>query len=250
MDLSNIRTEVRDILGEDAADFWTDAELNRYITEAQFRFLGEARWPWMITSGTAAVAAATATVALGEGIEWNNLIAVSLQKATDTRIYLPKRVSPSKGFDLRTMYSTTHKASYPEWYYISAVADADADNLYIYTLTLIPTPTSAMTLAFLYVRDGVVLTGDTVKPDLPVEYHKALVHYAAGTAWLKEVGPDARKAREQFEMYASVVGQAKNDHMGEPDDTPLVMGKDEPQWGQGRYKGDPWLLRIPETLGP
>jgi hypothetical protein len=188
-------------------------------------------------------------VALTEAIEPSRIIAVSLQKTGDSRIYLPVRVSPAKGFDLRSMYSTDTTASYPQWYYISAVADTDNDNLYIYTLTLVPTPTGAMTLAFLYIRDGVVLSGDTTEPDLPVEYHKALVHYAAGTAWLKELNGGG-KAAEQFEMYAGVVDQARGEHLSEPDDTPLIMGADEPQYRVGRSPGDPWMLRIPDTLGP
>lgn len=249
MDLSAIRTQVRDIIGELVADFWTDAELNRYITEAQFRFLAEANWPWLITGSTATVTAAQATVALTESFEPTNLVAVRLTKDGDTRTYLPKRVTPQKGFDLTTMFSTSTTASYPEWYYLSAVADADSNNLYIYTLTLIPTPTSAMTLTFLYLRDAADLSGDTVEPDLPVEFHKALVHYAAGTAWLKELngGP---KAQEQFDLYALIVEQAKREFFADPDDTPVVMGKDEPQYSRRRPPSDPWLLRIPETLGP
>ncbi len=249
MDLVGIRTEVRDIIGETTADFWTDAELNRYITEAQFRFLGEANWPWLITGSTAAVVGGTATVALAESIEPHNLVAVRLTKTGDSRTYLPKRVSPAKGFDLTTRYATNTTQSYPEWYYISAVADVDTDNLYIYTITLIPTPTSAMTLTFLYLRDGVVLSADTVEPDLPVEFHKGLVHYAAGTAWLKELN-GGQKAQEQFELYALTVEQAKREFFAEPDDTPLVMGKDEPQYSVSRPPADPWMLRIPETLGP
>lgn len=249
MDRLAIRTEVRDIIGELVADFWTDAELNRYITEAQFRFLGEANWPWLITGSTAAVVAATATVPLAESIEPQNIVAMRLTKAGDTRTYLPKRVTPQKGFDLLTMYSTTTKTSYPLWYFISAVADADADNLYIYTLTLIPTPVGAMTLTFLYLRDGTILALDTDEPDLPVEFHKALVHWAAGTAWLKELngGP---KAQEQFELYRAVVEHAQREFFSDPDDTPVVMGKDEPQFSLRHPVPDPWLLRIPETLGP
>lgn len=249
MDLLAIRTQVRDVIGETAADFWGDAELNRYITEAQFRFLGEANWPWLITGSTAAVVAATATVALAESVEPQNIVAVRLTKTGDTRTYLPKRVTPQKGFDLLTRFSTSTTASYPQWYFVSAVADVDTDNLYIYTLTLIPTPTSAMTLTFLHLRDGTDLSADTVEPDLPVEFHKALVHFAAGTAWLKEVngGP---KAAEQFQLYSEVVNQAKREFFSDPDDTPIVMGKDEPQFSLRRPPTDPWLLRIPETLGP
>lgn len=247
MDLLAIRTQVRDIIGELVADFWTDAELTRYITEAQFRFLGEERWPWQITGTTAAVTGGTATVALAEGIEPSKIVALRLTKDGDTKTYLPRRVSPAKGFDLLTMYPTAQTSSYPEWYFISSVADADTDNLYIYTLTLIPTPTSAMTITFLYIRDAVDLTGDTIEPDLPVEYHKALVHYAAGTAWMKELREQV-KAQEQFRMYQVVVDQARGEHLAEADNELLIVGGEE--MAPGGRSSDPWLRLIPETLGP
>lgn len=247
MDLLAMRTEVRDIVGELVADFWTDAELNRYITEAQFKFLGEAQWPWLVTASTLSFTGGTPTASFAESVEPQNIIAVSLEKVGDTRRYALQRVSPAKGFELQNRYSTATTSSYPGWWYASAVADADSDNLYIYTVTLIPTPTSNMTFRFLYLRDGVVLSGDTVEPDLPVEFHKALVHYAAGTAWLKELngGP---KAQEQFDLYNLTVVQAKREFFADNNDQPLVMGKNEPQYEIGRPPQDPWLMRMPETL--
>lgn len=250
MDLSVARTQVRYILGETTADFWTDAELNLYLLEAQHRFLGEANWPWLITSTTVAFSAGVATKAVGEGIEAQNIIAVNLAVNGDTRTYTPTRVSPVKGFELGTLYNTTTTAANPLYWYVSAVADADNDNLYIQTFTLVPAPTSAITMNVLYLRDAAAaFTSDTDEPDLPLEYHKALVHYAAGTAWLKELN-GAPKAQEQFDLYNKVVEQAKNEWFGQVESDPLVMGKDEPQYGVRRPPADYWLLRMPETLGP
>lgn len=251
MDLSVARTQVRYILGETTADFWTDAELNLYLLEAMHRFLGESNWPWLITAGTnVTFTGGTATAALAESVEAANIIAISLEKTGESRRYIPRRVSPVKGFQLQTDYSTTTTNSYPMWWYVSASADSDNDNLYVQTITLIPTPTAGMTLRFLYLRDpAAAFTSDTDEPDLPVEYHKALVHYAAGTAWLKELNGGA-KAQEQFDLYSTIVDAAKREYMGQVETMPLIMGGDEPQYSSRYRPQDPWMLRIPETLGP
>jgi|SRR3990170_3521620 len=249
MNLGTMRTEVRDIIGELTADFWTDAELNRYLTEAHFRFIGEATWPWLLTEATASLAATVDTLELPAGVDYTKSINLSLTPEGETRIYQPVRVSPSKGFQLRTMYSSTTTVQRPSWFYVTSVADGSAEALFTTTIKFIPAPTGTMEVEYQYFRQVSDFTADNDIPDAPVEYHKGLVHYAAGTAWLKELngGP---KAKEQFELYSLVVEQAKREFFAEPNDQPLVMGKDEPQFGLRFVPGDPWLTRIPETLGP
>ena len=245
MDRGTIRTEIRDILGELTADFWSDAELNRYINEAQYRFNGEARWPWLISEGTGTLTASNPNFALPAGVPFPRSINITLTKSGDSKMYQPVRVSPTKGWDLRARHSTTTTASYPRWFYVTAATSAAGTVTYV--IRFIPTPNSNMTVDYQYLRRVSDLTTDAAVPDMPVEYHKALVHYAAGTAWLKELN-GAQKAREQFELYRAVVEQAKREFFAEPDDEPLVIGKDEPQLG--RLDEDPWMLRIPDTLGP
>lgn len=251
MNLGTMRTEVRDVIGELTADFWTNAELNRYLTEAHFRFIGEATWPWLLTEATGSLAAGVDDLDLPDGVDFTKNINISLTPEGETRLYQPVRVSPSKGFQLRTMYSSTTTAQRPSWFYVTSVADGSGEALFTTTIKFVPTPTDTMEVEYQYFRQVPDFTADSDVPDLPVEYHKALVHYAAGTAWLKELngGP---KGGEQFELYALVVEQAKREFFAEPNDTPLVMGKDEPQYDTrfARLRGDPWMERIAETLGP
>src|SRR6266542_2953849 len=47
MDLTTLRLEVRERLGELNADFFTDAEVDRAINDAYRRFSSEERWPWL-----------------------------------------------------------------------------------------------------------------------------------------------------------------------------------------------------------
>jgi hypothetical protein len=228
MNRGEMRTEVRDIVGEEVADFWSEPELNRHLNEAHFRFLNEERWPWLVSEATGSIAAEDPGFDLPAGVAMNRAINIRLT-GVDLRPYPPERVSPSKGFELRDAHSPGYTSPYPRWFYIASVLDASGSGDFVYTVRFVPDNTTDMDIDLQYFRAGVELGSDGDYPDLPVEYHKALVHYAAGTAWLKELN-GAQKAKEQFELYADVVTQAKKEWLSEPDDDPLVIGSDEPQY--------------------
>lgn len=249
MDLGTMRTQVRDIVGELAADFWTDAELNRYLNEANIRFQFEATWPWLLTESVDTLEGGTSTLLLQEGVDVNRHINISLTKEGDTtRTHNPIRVSPTKGFEMRRRYNNLTTVNWPNWYYVVATSDDSAVGLFSSVIKFIPTPADDMDVEYQYYRVPLEMTTDAFVPDLPVQYHKGLVHHAAGTAWLKEFngGP---KATEQFTLYNEVVNQARRENFSDANDAPLVMGKDEPQYKIGRGPEDIWLLRMPETLG-
>lgn len=248
MDLSTMRTEVRDIIGEDTADFWSDAELNRYLNEAQRRFIGENRWSWLLTEGTGTLYASDPEFILTEGVADYRHLNIMLTRDGDTRPYLPTKVSPARGFQLRTAYYTAQ--AYPQWFYVTSAADDDNDGEFWTTVRFIPTPTDDLDIEFQYYRTPATLDGESDAPDMPVAYHKALVHHAAGTAWLKELNAQG-KAQEQFELYDAVVRQALDDEESSPDDDFLVVGGDD----NGSVPGpmltatDYALRRISPTLG-
>lgn len=246
MNRGDIRTQVRDVVGETTADFWSDAELNRYIQEAHFRFLQEERWPWLVTEGTSQLTAGDGELELTEGVAASRHVNFTLTKSGDTKSYQPVRVDASKGFQLKSRFYQA--GSYPGWFYITSVADSDDGGDYTWVARFVPEPSSDMDVDFQYTRTPVEFSGDNDTPDVPLEYHKALVHYAAGLAWLKELN-GAAKAQEQFDLYAGVVAQARVEFQAEPDDTPLVMGKDEPQFSGRSAWGRVWDPQLPETLG-
>lgn len=245
MDLSSILTEVRDILGEESQDFWSDAELTRYVNEGQRRFAAEERWNWLITEGIGQLDADDPELLLVEGVDPNRHMNIRLQKDGDTatRAYLPVKVAPTKGFELGTLYSTT--SSYPEWFYITRVYSDMEDGSYQTVVKFVPTPNALMDVTYQYFRTPAPLEAGPDVPDLPVDFHKALVHYAAGTGWLKELN-GGKKAQEQFDLYAVVRDQARDEQASQAPDDYLVAGKNEPQLPQGRRDV---MSRIPEILG-
>jgi hypothetical protein len=249
MDRFTIRTEVRDIVGETVEDFWKDTELNRYIDEAQYRFSQEERWSWLITEGTETLFGGGSTIDLIEGVHQFRHMSIMLNKVGEsTRMYLPVRVQPSKGFELRALYP--NPSTYPQWYYVTHVQDSN-DGVFIATIKFVPEPIDDFDVQYQYFRMPDSLSSDSSAPDCPIQFHKAIVHYAAGLAWEKELsaGP---KASDQFQLYGKVVEQARIEERSQADDEVLAWGSDEPQYNRGRYPGgwsDPrWL--IPETLGP
>jgi hypothetical protein len=248
MDLSTMRTEVRDIIGEETADFWSDAELNRYLNESLRRFSGENRWSWLLTEGTGTLYANDPEFILTDGVAEYRHLHFMLTRSGDTRPYLPERVSPARGFQLRTRYYTAQ--AYPKWFYVTSVEDSDNDGSFWTTVRFIPTPTGDVDITFQYYRTPATLDGDTDVPDVPAQYHKALVHHAAGTAWLKELNGGG-KAQEQFQMYEAVVREAVDDEETQSDDTIFIVGGDGES---GRAPGEQLssaeyaLLRIAPTL--
>lgn len=249
MNRGDARTEIRDILGEDTADFWKDAEINRYLRKALQAFAREERWPFYMTEFTGTLLAGDSDMELTEGIADSRHLNFTLNKTTETRSYQPKRISGSEGFALRSTYATSATLSYPGWYYITQVISGTDDSSPIYVARFIPTPVSEMDVEGQYYRQPVEMTADADVLDLPVEYHDAPVHYAAMLAWLKELNGGG-KAGEQSQLYANIVEKARADYRSEPDDTPLIMGGEEPTTAMHGPERDYYLSRIPETLGP
>jgi hypothetical protein len=142
----------------------------------------------------------------------------------------------------------TQPTTYPAWYYVASVT---SDTGVVDTvLRFIPAPVSDLDVDYQFFRTPDDMVDDIDIPDLPVTYHQALVHYAAGTAWLKELNGRG-KAEEQYQSYAGIVEQARGEWMTQADDDPIVMGQDEPQYDRGVWStADPLYLRMPSTLGP
>lgn len=250
MNLTTMLTETRDIVGELTADFWTDAELTRYLNEALRRVAGANRWSWLLTEGTGTISAEDPDFILEDGVAEYRHLHLMLTKAGDTRPYLPERVSPARGFELRTRYYQSQ--SYPNWFYVTSVEDDDADGSFWTTVKFIPTPTEDVDVEYQYYRNPVALSGGNDVPDVPVQYHKALVHFAAGTAWLKELN-GGQKAQEQFSLYDAIVREAIDDEESQSDDTILIAGgngESTRRPGEQLSAKDYALLRISPTLGP
>lgn len=244
---SELRTEIRYILSETTADHWSDAELNGYLNEALRRLAGENRWSWLLTEGTGQLIAGDPEFILQEGVAEYRHLNIMLTRDGDTRPYLPKRVSPARGFALRQAFYTAQ--SYPTWFYVTSVADDDNDGVFWTTVRFVPTPNVDVDIDYQYYRQPATLDADGDAPDVPVQYHKALVHHAAGTAWLKELGPSSAKAQEQFSLYAGIVEEARTDEESQADDDLLVVGGEEPVFDRLVTPDEYVRWRIADTLG-
>lgn len=251
MNRGELRTEVRDIVGEversdGDGDFWKNAELNRHIDEAQRRFLNEERWPWLLSEGSGSLVAEDPDLELVEGVAATRHLNITLTRVDWDRLYQPKRVSPAQGFQLKNEYASG-VGNEPEFFYVTSVqSPAGPGDGYIYVVKFVPAPVQDMDVSYQFYRSGVPMDADDSEPDMPEDYHQGVAHYAAGLAWLKELVGGERKAQEQFEMYAGVVSQARGEWFGAPEDSIVVMGADPTK----AHRGDPWLRLIPETLGP
>jgi hypothetical protein len=243
-----IRSAVRDVIGELVADFWSDAELNRYIDQGHFRFLKTEHWPWLLTASTLVFTGGVAFADLPENIDPAQIVAFKLGVTGATNVYQPVRVSAMKGFALEARFNSSTSTTYPGWFYVSQVTDADNDALFLSRITLVPAPSTGMTLTFVYRRPIVEFTADADVPVLPVEYHMAIAHYAASQAFLKELNGGG-KASEQLGMYRGIVEQCSVEFLREPDGEPLIAGANEPQYRDAGGSSD-WDPQFPDTLGP
>lgn len=251
MDRQQLRDHVRAIIGETTeADFWTDPELNRWLNEAQRRFLQSEKWPWLVTEATGQLLTSDSTpgeLSLQEGVSSYRHVNFLLSRDGVAAPWQPTRVLPASGFMLRTRFYTS--AAYPSYFYITSVVDSDDDGQYETVARFLPAPSVNIDVTYQYYRTPVDMSGDTDVPDVPLEYHMALVHYAAARAWEKELagGP---KAGEQDDLYTFILTQARDEYLNSEPDSPLIAGSEPPQPGS-LYGTDYYMRsRIPDTLGP
>lgn len=247
MDREDIRDAVQEILGEATADFWGETQLDLRISEAQRRFLAAERWPWLVTEGTGQLTADDPDLELQEGVAATRHLNITLiPESSPTRRYTPRRLSAVQGFSMRNLY--TSNTQYPEYFYVTSVADSDDNGQYTYVAKFVGTPSASMDVEYQYFRAGQTFDGDNDVPDMPEEFHMALVHYVAARCWEKELGPDASKAREQDSLYAFILDQARTEWLQQPEDTPLIVGSEPPEYG-GTDIDTYTRMRIPEVLG-
>lgn len=241
--------EIRNRLGEEEEDFWSDAdELIPFLNKGVTRFASEARWPWYLTEVSDTLAGGESDYELPDGLLFPKGFGVLLTANGQLRPYQPTRVPAAKGQELRQTFYVN--ATYPQWYYLVTVqedGDADVQN-YIQVVRFIPTPISDMDLNFLYYRSPFKPDAGSAELDVPDDYIDGPIAYATYLAWKKEL-QGSNKAQESLEEYAYVVSSAKRDVRKDSDDATRGWGNEEPQFLHG-VNDDPIALRLPELFGP
>lgn len=192
-----------------SGDFWTDAYLNRLIDEAYRRFCRAERWDWLwAVQGNIAVPEGSTSVEFINEIPANRhgLLQLKTDEASP-RYITPVQVSPVEGVRLQRDYAG--RTGDPEVFFVARNIDIeyeDDPSERAAIATLVPAPSEDMIAEYHYIQAPQGLTSETDEPVIPEQYHDALVAWAAGRAWLKEL--HSGKAREQFEIYDSILEDA------------------------------------------
>jgi len=205
VNLTTIRTEVRERVGELTADFFTDAQVDRAINEAVRRFAQAERWPWLITETTTALAADEDELEMPDNVPPNRVFNMMVVADGDVTPRQVERVSPDEGFRLRL--ANWQRTNRPRYYYIVRAA-TDSSATTIYTMRFVPTADQDYDVTFQYYDVPDDLSSGSDVPDMPIEYHDAIPSWAAGKLFLTELDI-SQKASEQFEMYSAILNQAR-----------------------------------------
>jgi hypothetical protein len=238
--LSELRTDVRERIGEDAADFFTDAEVDRAINLGVTTFTAEEPWPWLYTAFTSTLAGGATTKQLPNNVSVHRFFNLAIFGGDLARGRLLERVEPEQGFQLR--YDYTNLNSSPTYYYISAAVQTAGAT--IYTVTVTPTPNVSYDMEALYMRVPAVLASAGDEPDMPDEFQPAVAAWAAGHLYLKEMDI-SQKSQEQFALYNKVLEQARKVlevHV----DSDVAWGREAPL---RRFAKSTIWDRLPSQLG-
>ena len=251
MDLTDLRLETRERLGELTADFWTDVEVDRAINEALNRFCMEEKWPFLLTDYSNTLAAATTELDLPDDVSLNRMFNLAVSGGSLSYGRMLERLSSADGF--RQQFNAQALTGPPRWYYIirsSAIVVGAPPT--VYTVKFIPTPDVDYDLSGQYMAVPTMLSGAQDEPVIPTEYQEAIPARAAGKLFLKEnMAAISQKASEQFQLYFQVLAQARKDFKEFDLDETVAWGRSHPHGrrpGRGLMTNDPWN-RIPPTLG-
>lgn len=246
MDLTDLRLEVRERLNELTADFFTADEVDRAINEAIRRFCAEESWPFLLTEWTSSITTSTAELDMPADISLTRVFNLAI---SGSNLAIPRmlvRVDGNEGFVLRHQYSLS--TGTPRWYYITRSNQND-DNAppVTYTAKLIPASDGDYDVEAQYMAVPATLTGTAEEPMVPTEYQAAIVAWAAGNLFLKELGI-SQKASEQFGLYAKVLDQARKDLKAFSLDEVVAWGRRHPLAADRGGVNDP-RFRTPQNLG-
>lgn len=244
MDLTTLRLEVRERIGEvGTADFFSNDEVDRAINEALRRFSSEEHWPWLYTEFSDTLTTDSDELVLPADVSLNRTFNLSLTGDLVQFPYVLERLEPKSGF--RARFQNSGRTSRPRWYYISRTNLNDDDHPPVtYTARLIPTPDQDYDVEAQYLMVPPILSGDSDEPACPEEYQEAIVAWAAGKLFLKELQISA-KANEQFGVYQKVLEQARKDTLSIHQDEKVAWGRETPIYGFRRTQRDDVMGRIP-----
>ena len=227
MNRAEMREEVRERIGERSENFWTDSFINRALRQGNIRFNKEERWPWLLTVKTAvAVAEDSTEITLEAGVDLNRTFGLILvpDLVGDQRHRVPTRVSVPNGLKIAADFSSNLQlATEPEYFYLYSATNGALK------LRLAPKADKDYVAEYHYYRAVTEMDADVDEPDMPEEYHDAVVCWATATCWKKELNGDT-KAQSEFNQYQAILDQARQDLKEVADDHIVEWGGAEPEY--------------------
>jgi len=245
MDLADIRLDVRERIGEDAADFFTDAEVDRAINLAQTTFIAEEPWPWLYTEWATTLSEGVDTLDLPVNVSFHRVFNLSLAAGNLWKGRMIERLEPAAGFRTRFQFEAQNSA--PIYYYLTAATvdvTGAGQGTTQYVARFIPTPDTDYDVEAQYLRVPAIMDDAAEGPDLPDEFHPAIPAWASAHLFLKEVSIP-QKAQEQFQLYFGVLAQARKLLEVQQDST-VAWSRETPLRRHRPAVAD----RIAGTLGP
>ena len=250
MNLATAKAEVRERLGETTEeDFWKDAQVLRALNEAQRRFSLEEKWPWLYASYQAADLAQGATsIELIDAVDYSRHFSIALTKVGgDGRIVIPRRITPAQGLTVKQKYAGAR--SEPRYYYLHRtvrnIYDEGVPNALANIAEMVPAADATYNVEYQFIRVPDELETDEQELDCPRPYQEAIIAYATGLLWLKELNGGG-KAQEQFNIYNIVVEQGRNELNGIDLDQTVVWGRTPPE---ERLEDRFPFVHLPQNIG-
>lgn len=246
MTLTEIRAAVRARLGETTADFWSTTSVDQAINDAVKKFSREERWPWLYTfKNSDTLTVGTSTVTFPGDVDIMRGFSVGLLDGSTYVSPDPQRVSHVEGQKIKRTFSSNGT---PRYYWFSTAAMSTpaepADEVYTYTMKFAPAADKTYTVEFSYIRRPALLVNAAPdkEPDMPEDYHPAVVAWATFQLWTEELQGAENKAMEQFNLYQMVLADAKRDFKRFAEDENIHVGRP----AQPRREG---VVRLPNGYG-
>lgn len=228
MNLLEMRTDVRDRIGERTENFWFDTFINNKLNEGQRRFCREERWTWLqAIQSNIPVAEGTTNIELIDGVDVSRHFGLVLYKENSNEPIYPKRVSAPTALRLLRRHNTTGEPLY--WYPAQTVTNTYGTGDALETASvvkLVPAADQGYTAEYFYLRDPGNMDSDSDECTIPEAYQEAVIAWATAQCWLKELNGE-RKAQSEFNLYNMVLTQAQRDQKELAADEDISWGGDE-----------------------
>jgi len=198
----NIQDRTLDILSR--SDTTTRNRVKNWINAGYADFVTRELWPFRETTTILSTTAGTQEYTIEdelEDIDLQNILAVSVQGATESRLsYVPFNQLRMKQPDF-----TSVGPGVPLHYYLKAGQ-----------IGFWPTPNAAYEVAVDYYVNAEELVEDADEPIIPARYREALMHYALDLEY--KYNSDFDQAAGALNRYEQIVALARNNLLAQPAD--------------------------------